>query len=334
MASSRNTRHKLSSEHVTQAHAAQERLVPVKSLGQNFLVDGNIARKIVAAVGVEGCDELVEIGPGEGALTSLLLASQHDVTNKPHQQYKPRVHLVEYDERAVRLLEGRFQREIAEQRLWIHHADVLKTSLETLADVRNSNMESIRSINVVGNIPYYITSDILFWLFDAYARLQISNSSVRLRKAVIMMQKEVAERVVAKPRTKEYGIVSVAAAFVSVPKILFHVPPTCFYPKPKVTSSVVEFRFYDDSEQMLLGLTAAEAYIRAQTLVRLAFNQRRKMLSNALSSLLRRSSVMSITEILSRALDENISYFRKRAEELTPQDFVRLYQWLNGLENT
>jgi 16S rRNA (adenine1518-N6/adenine1519-N6)-dimethyltransferase len=314
-----------------QERAAPERLAPVKSLGQNFLIDGNIARKIVTAVGVEGCDELVEIGPGEGALTALLLASQHDMANAPHapyQQHIRRVHLVEYDERAVRLLQGRFEHEIAAQRLHIHHADVLKTSLEALIGAGN-----IGNVNVVGNIPYYITSDILFWLFDAYARLQHSSTSLRLQKAVIMMQKEVAERIVAKPRTKEYGIMSVATAFVSVPKILFHVPPTCFYPKPNVTSSVVEFRFYDDGEHVLHGLTAAEAYRHVQALVRLAFNQRRKMLSNALSSVLQRSSTLNITEILSRALDENILYFRQRAEELTPQDFVRLHQWLNGLEH-
>lgn len=286
----------------------QERLKPRKDLGQNFLKDRNIARNIVKALELNAEETVIEIGPGEGALTSLLLETD-----------AKRIIAVEYDARAVELLQTRFQTEISSERLRIIHSDVLKLTIESIFPEHFSRPDNI---SIVGNIPYYITSDILFWLFDEWAKGTLSNASAQfptrplLTKAVIMMQKEVAERITAKPRTKEYGILSVASLLVSEPKILFHVPPQCFFPPPKVTSSVVEFR-------MKSGKEAATQFRAVHPLVRVAFNQRRKVLSNALSSVLPKER---LPELLAAAEMRKISYFRSRAEELTPQDFMRLYE--------
>lgn len=284
-------------------HLSSDRIAPRKDLGQNFLRDPNIARNIVRDVDVLDGDVVLEIGPGEGVLTALLLQT-------PARE----VVAVEYDTRAVELLTKRFAAEIASGRLRVVQSDVLVVRLdEVFSHSRNSPLK------IVGNIPYYITSDILFWVFDEWARLHISgNSASAPVKTVIMMQKEVAQRIAAKPRTKDYGILSVASQLVSEPKLLFHVSPQCFFPQPNVTSSVVEFRMKPSRE-------VAEAYRAVHPLVRTAFNQRRKVLSNALSSALAKER---LPEILRAAEEREMLYFRQRAEELTPQDFVRLHDFI------
>ncbi len=281
-------------------------IAPKKSLGQNFLRDQNIAHKIVAAVGGMMDETVVEIGPGEGALTALLLNTSIEALTA-----------VEFDERAVALLQKRF---VSEPRFYVHQGDVLRVRLAELLPQAAATQTTVK---VVGNIPYYITSDILIWLFDQHSALILGNTKPEterrgITKAVIMMQKEVAERLVAKPRTKEYGTLTLATAFVAVPKVLFHVAPGCFYPKPNVTSSVVEFVFKHDTE-------AVRSYQAVQPLVRVAFNQRRKMLSNALSAILSRSNRLKSSEILAEAHERGITYFQQRAEELTAQDFIALY---------
>jgi 16S rRNA (adenine1518-N6/adenine1519-N6)-dimethyltransferase len=288
-------------------NTSSDRIVPRKDLGQNFLRDPNIARNIVRDVDVRAGDSVLEIGPGEGALTALLLeTSARELV------------AVEYDARAVELLTKRFRAEIASGRLRVVQSDVLAVRLdEVFAD--DTIPLTHRQLKIVGNIPYYITSDILFWVFDEWARLHISgNAASAPTKTVIMMQKEVAQRIAAKPRTKDYGILSIASQLVSEPKLLFQVSPHCFFPQPNVTSAVVAFQMKSERE-------AAEAYRMVHPLVRTAFNQRRKVLSNALSSILQKER---LPEILHAAEERGISYFRQRAEELTPQDFVRLYDFI------
>jgi 16S rRNA (adenine1518-N6/adenine1519-N6)-dimethyltransferase len=295
-----------------QQPSAPERLKPRKDLGQNFLKDRNIAHNIVKALELHERETVIEIGPGEGALTSLLMET--NVRN---------VIAIEYDARAVELLQTRFHAAITAGRLRIIHSDVLKLTFDKIFAENSATPDEI---SIVGNIPYYITSDILFWIFDEWAKHSaeiVSKASqqhawkkITLRKAVIMMQKEVAERITAKPRTKEYGILSVASLLVSEPKILFHVPPQCFFPPPKVTSSVVEFR-------MKAGAEASAQFRAVHPLVRVAFNQRRKVLSNALSGVLPKER---LPELLAAAEMRKISYFRSRAEELTPHDFMRLHE--------
>ncbi len=296
----------------TASQQASDRLQPRKDLGQNFLRDPNIARNIVRSMDIAETDTVLEIGPGEGALTALLLDS-------------PAKHIVavEYDARAVKLLEKRFATAVAAGRLRIIHSDILALSLETIVDAAQASNGEV--LKIVGNIPYYITSDILFWVFNEWAKQELRNEAVGgllLTKTVIMMQKEVAQRIAAKPRTKEYGILSVASLLVSAPKLLFHVSPQCFFPPPKVTSSVVEF-------SMKRGAAAANTFRAVHPFVRVAFNQRRKVLSNALSSLLPKER---LPEILTAAETRKISYFRSRAEELLPEDFVRLHEFIREFQ--
>lgn len=299
--------------------SSEERITPRKELGQNFLRDGNIARNIVRALDAQPQDTIIEVGPGEGALTQLLLETQ--IT---------RCIAVEFDKRAVEMLGAKFSQEMSSSRLHIVHSDILKTSIAGL--LQDSGNQRTK---LIGNIPYYITSDILFWLFDEWARMLIAGSQAPER-AVIMMQKEVAERIVAKQRTKDYGILSVASLLVSEPKILFHVSPSCFFPPPKVTSSVVEFRMKSRMED-------AVAFRETQPLVRAAFNQRRKMLSNALHSTLLKvcaaykaastiaDTELTPTQIIALAEERGMAYFRKRAEELLPNDFIALAAFLRDV---
>lgn len=257
-----------------------EHIAPKKSLGQNFLTDVNIAQKIVREFGAAESDVVVEIGPGEGALTRLLIASG------------VRPIAVELDPRAAERVRSTFGEGVQ-----VVESDILKTDLGAIAAKMGAG-----KIRVLGNIPYYITSPILFHLFE---HRQV------LSDAMVMMQREVADRLVARPRTKEYGILSVMTQTYAVPRRLFDVGPRCFFPPPKITSSVVALRFAD-----IEGIAGIEEPHR--TIVRAAFNQRRKTLRNSLAQLLptqeERETVFTEAAINGGA----------RAEELAPAEFIRL----------
>ncbi len=332
-----------SSHQSSPTSSPKEHLAPRKDLGQNFLQDANVARNIVQTLEIQASDVIIEIGPGEGALTKLLLQSELSC-----------LILVEFDARAVDFLERHFQKEIQSGRVRIFHRDILRTTAaELLANIPELSINAC--VKLIGNIPYYITSDILFWLFGEWAQnLKKTNNTTNTaptlfpERAVIMMQKEVAERIVAKQRTKEYGILSVASALVSTPKVRFNVSPKCFFPPPKVISSVVEFRMKTRSED-------AEAFLQTQALVRAAFNQRRKMLSNALGNTLSRvaeqhnsqynsqynsqhnsqhpspEKELSPAIIIKASEERGFTWFRARAEELSAQDFIQLGEFLRAL---
>lgn len=217
---------------------------PKKSLGQHFLTDQNIIEKIASSVMAEDGHRVIEIGPGTGALTEALLDRFVDV------------HAVELDQRAIKVLEEKYPQ------LPVHHQDVLKVDWSELSIGK-------KKTHVVGNLPYYITSQILFALLE---------SRGVLADAILMMQKEVAERLVSDIRTKEYGILSVQTQLMSSPEILFPVSRHCFSPPPNVESAVVRLTF-DKAK-----LSCTDAHLK--TVVRTAFNQRRKKLSNALKPIL------------------------------------------------
>jgi len=211
-----------------------------KSLGQHFLTDNNIINKILKSVNAEDGDRVIEIGPGTGALTKWLV-----------QQHKD-VHAIEVDQRAVAVLEEQLEG------LTIHQKDVLKVDwTELITETGNTY--------VIGNLPYYITSPILFSLLE---------SREYFSEAILMMQKEVAQRLVASPSNKDYGILSVQTQLMSTPEILFDVSPNSFSPPPKVMSSVIRLTF--DKPK----LPCSDKTLK--TVVRTAFNQRRKKLSNSL----------------------------------------------------
>jgi 16S rRNA (adenine1518-N6/adenine1519-N6)-dimethyltransferase len=177
-------------------------ITPKKSLGQNFLHDQNIARKIAAALDINENDVVIEIGPGTGNLTRFLL------------EYDAPVYAVEIDKRAIAVLEDEF----SDENLNIIHKDILDFDLKDFAESEK------RNIKIVGNLPYYISSQILFYIFE---------NAELVEKAIFMLQKEVARRICSKPRTKDYGILTVATELSSSPGILFDVSPKCFLSRAK-----------------------------------------------------------------------------------------------------
>lgn len=259
-----------------------QRVAPKKSLGQNFLVDANVAEKIARSFAPEPGEQIMEIGPGEGALTTRLLAAGGKVI------------AVEIDPRAAAAIRERFGEAVR-----LVEGDILKTDIAQIA--RQNGLEKIR---VIGNIPYYITSPILFHLID---------NRDGVKEAVLMMQREVAERLTARPRTKEYGILAVMTQTYCRPERLFNVPPGCFFPRPKVTSTVVRLKFREEEERKEIdGIEGAH-----RKLVRAAFGKRRKTLNNSLTELIpnaeERADIFAAAQINPNS----------RAEELAPEEFLR-----------
>lgn len=260
-----------------------------KHLGQNFLVDKNIALKIVDLLGLERGGRVLEIGPGTGALTSLMVEKGLIVD------------AVEIDERAVEHL----RQHLPADQVTVHH-----TSIERF-DIRGHAAAVSAPLTIVGNIPYNLTSEILFRIFD---------NADCVSRAVIMMQREVAMRLTAPVRTKDYGVLTVATAFSAIAKRRFDVSPHSFSPQPKVTSSVVTFDCAPIAAEM-----SRELFRKTMIYVRAGFQQRRKKLSNALKS----------TDALSYAAEDEwlTSIAEKRAEELSPKDFVLLREKVESLKS-
>ncbi len=259
---------------------------PKKSLGQNFLHDANVARKIVRALHLRNGDRVLEIGPGKGALTSLLLLEL------------PRLTAIELDNELAGQLNAAFG-----ERLTLYNKNALDVDLRLLASGGSGKFR------IVGNIPYNITSPILFWIID---------SSDVVTDCTLMMQREVAERLVAKPRSKEYGILSVFAQYYSTPKLLFTVSPRSFYPVPDVMSSIVSLNF-----EMPRRIRAIhDATFRA--VVRGTFGKRRKTLRNGLRSLDVPAAFLATTSVnLNRRPEElSVAEFTALANELSEKQIL------------
>lgn len=220
-----------------------------KSLGQNFILDLNLTRRIARAGGNLEARTIIEVGPGPGGLTRALL-----------MEGASRVIAIERDARCLPALE-----QIARAypgRLEVIHADALDMNLQDLAPAGS---------RIIANLPYGIATELLIhWLVSerwppAYDRL------------ILMFQREVAERIVAAPGTKTYGRLSVLAQWRTRPRILFNLPPQAFTPQPKIESSVVELS--PRTEPLPAGSSNA-----LQRLTAAAFGQRRKMLRQSLKS--------------------------------------------------
>ncbi len=248
-----------------------ERHRPRKRWGQHFLRDANLADKIVGAITVESPRLIVEIGPGEGILTGRLLPIC--------QQYVG----IEIDPALAARLQQRFGNHPHFQLLL---RDVLEVPLPTLV-----HQAGLSHAALVGNLPYNITSPILFKLFDEEPPFQ---------QAVFMVQKEVAQRIVASPGTKTYGLLSVYCQLFARVEYLFTVPPAVFWPPPQVQSAVVRFHFPSP-----LKARVSNRPLLDQLLHR-AFQQRRKMLRNSLSALFP-SALLSKLNIDLRLRPEQLS---------------------------
>lgn len=246
-----------------------------KRFGQNFLIDAQVISGIVAAVAPQRDDLVVEIGPGLGALTEPLL------------QRLDHLHVVEIDRDIVARLRQRFPAD----RLSIHAGDALAFDFSSLAAAR-------RKLRVVGNLPYNISTPLLFHL---------AQFADRVYDMHFMLQKEVVERMVAEPGSADYGRLSVMLQYRFVMDWLLDVPPESFDPAPKVDSAVVRLI------PRAPGELAARDAVRFAALVAAAFSQRRKMLRNTLKG--------SVDEALFARLGIAPT---ARAETLSVADYVRL----------
>ena len=244
-----------------------------KKWGQNFLADRNLLDKIVRTIDPKKSDYILEIGPGEGALTELIYPIVKEMV------------AIEIDPMLIEHLKNRESL----KGLNIVHGDVL------LQDIENLPVKNL--VRVIGNIPYNITSPIIFWLIE---QLHFWDD------AFIMMQKEVAERLSAVVGTKAYGRFTVVTGAYLNMEYCFTIPPDVFIPKPKVDSAIIRFTKKENP------LISDEKYMRFNKLVSAAFSQRRKMLRNTLKGW-----------DIHPDLQEQIN-FSRRPETLTIEEFVTL----------
>jgi 16S rRNA (adenine1518-N6/adenine1519-N6)-dimethyltransferase len=266
-----------------------------KSLGQNFLVDQRIAARIVSHVAPTPSQLIIEVGPGQGALTSLLL---------PHAGA---LLAVELDDRLIPTLQQRFTVE----NFRLVAADILQ--LNILAEV-NACWAAFPALSpparVVANLPYYISTAVI---------RQFLAAQPVIGDLTLMLQREVAQRIVTPPGSRDYGVLSVLVQAYSHPKILFHVPPGAFRPIPQVESSVIHLTLHP---QPLVPNDLRDAFA---TVVTAAFAQRRKTILNSLRSVFDRFLTL---QAIGQALELAQISPQTRAETLSPMAFLTLTKYL------
>jgi 16S rRNA (adenine1518-N6/adenine1519-N6)-dimethyltransferase len=262
---------------------------PVKKLGQNFLHDYNIVEKIVLSADIDKDDCVVEVGPGLGVMTSYLAERAHKVV------------AVEIDRKLIPVLE---RLKDDHDNIEIVNEDVLKI------DINKDIIEkycSDKKVKVVANLPYYITTPIIMKFLEE----NVSN----LESMTFLVQKEVAERICAKPGGKEYGMLTVAVNYFACPRILFKVSPSVFIPKPNVDSSVIRL---DVRKERPFHLKDQDYFFKV---LKAAFAQRRKTLANSLAN----APYLHVTrEDVYKALEEMGKSISIRGEVLSGEEFGTL----------
>lgn len=257
-----------------------------KRFGQNFLIDETIIDNIVEKSDISNKDVVIEIGPGLGNLTEKLLDKAKMVL------------AFEIDEDMIGILKDRFKER---DNLIIVNKDILQVDINEIAEEYATDENKIK---VVANLPYYITTPIMFKLFK-YTQY--------IEAMTIMVQKEVAERIIAKPSSKDYGVLSVNTRYYGVSEKLFDVPNTSFTPAPNVTSSVVKI-----SIDKISDVEDEETFFR---LVKASFAQRRKKLINSIEN----SNMIDLDkDKLKEILAKNDISDNTRAEELDIERYVAI----------
>jgi len=267
-----------------------------KRYGQNFLINDDILNEITESAGIEENDLVIEIGPGLGNLTEYILEKAKYAL------------LVEIDPKMVEIVEDRFKN-VSNFKLLSN--DVLKLNIdEEIEKIEKEQNTKFNNIKVVANLPYYITTPIIFQLLE---------SANRITDITVMIQKEVAERMVAKTRTKDFGILTLMVEYFSNAEIKLIVPNSSFIPEPGVTSAVIKLektRKYKVSNEKLLF-----------SLIHKAFAQRRKKMINSLdASNFNNMTKQEIEEIIKKC-DINTN---ARAEELPLEKYIEIIEAIEG----
>ncbi len=265
----------------------KHKLVFQKKFGQNFLIDTHVLDKIIRAAQITEEDLVLEIGPGIGTLTQYLCEHAREVI------------AVEIDRQLIPVLSETLS---PYQNVTVLNEDILKVDLKALVKERNQG----KPIKVVANLPYYITTPIIMELFEKH---------VPLSSITVMVQKEVADRMQAKPGSKDYGALSLAVQYYANPYIAAFVPPNCFMPRPNVGSAVIRLTIH---EKPIITVKDEKLLF---TLIRASFNQRRKTLANGLYNFTGLSFTKEeiLTALQEEGLMENV-----RGEALTLSQFAGL----------
>lgn len=221
-----------------------------KKFGQNFLIDERVLGRIIDAAGIGKDDCVIEVGPGIGTMTQYLAERAREVV------------AVEIDKMLIPILADTLS---AYENVTVLNEDILKVDVGALVQEKNHG----QPVKIVANLPYYITTPIITGLLE---------SGVPIESMTVMVQKEVAERMQAKPGTKDYGALSLAVQYYAEPEVIAHVPQNCFIPRPQIGSAVIRLRRYEKPPVEVRDVQKMFAVIRA------VFNQRRKTMVNSVAN--------------------------------------------------
>lgn len=278
----------------TQAVIAKHNFSIQKKYGQNFLIDEHVLGKIINAAELNEDDYVIEIGPGIGTMTQRMAPLCKHVT------------AIEIDKELIPILSETLSEH---DNVDVINEDVLKVDLKKLIDERNDG----KAVKVVANLPYYITTPIIMALLE---------EKIPIKTITVMVQKEVADRMMVGPGTKDYGALSLAVQYYAQPYIVANVPQNCFIPRPNVASAVIRLTCHDKAP-----VTVKDENLMFK-LIRASFNQRRKTLVNGIAnfselSFSKEQVASALTQI---GLTENV-----RGETLGLEKFAELADRLSEM---
>ena len=260
----------------------QYKITANKKLGQNFLIDEKIIGEIIKAANISKKDLIIEIGPGIGSLTKSIIPNAGKTI------------CIELDKKMANIISNRFKNEIE-----IINEDILKVDLKKIAEQNKD-----KNIKVVANLPYYITTPIIMKLLE---------SNLGLESITVMVQKEVAERLIAKPGDSLSGAITYTVYYYAIGTKITDVPNNSFIPKPEVTSQVIKLTLRKEP------ITYIENKEKFFEIIKLAFMQRRKTLVNSLAN-----SKIATKQKIEQILDELNIEKNIRAENLTMEQFAEI----------